>query len=91
MPEEAQIRGLHGLAESEAAKVLGPIKMSLDRVIENQLSKANSRTVDGDRQLNGTVSSWPQPNIHQSRQLSAGMSCTMLVTFSHISLGTLSS
>ncbi|KAJ5144478.1 hypothetical protein N7526_001986 [Penicillium atrosanguineum] len=31
LPEEAERRGLHALAESEAAKVLGPIKASLDR------------------------------------------------------------
>ena len=89
LPEEAQTRGLHALAEDEAAKVLGPIKVSLDRVMENQLSEANFHT--GDRHANRTVSNWPQPDIPQPRQLSAGMSCTMLVAFSHINLGTPSS
>lgn len=89
MPEEAQTRGLHALAEDEAAKVLGPIKVSLDRVMENQLSEANFHT--GDRHANRTVSNWPQPDIPQPRQLSAGMSYTMLVAFSHLNLGTPSS
>lgn len=59
--------------------------------MENQLSEANLHTVDEDRQSNRTVSNWPQPDIPQPRQLSAGMSCTMLVAFSHINLGTPSS
>ncbi|KAJ6112281.1 hypothetical protein N7523_002103 [Penicillium sp. IBT 18751x] len=44
LPEEAERRGLHALAESDAAKVLGPIKASLDRVMENHLSEANFHT-----------------------------------------------
>jgi hypothetical protein len=91
LPEEAQTRGLHALAEDEAAKVLGPIKASLDRVMESQLSEANAHIVDVNRQSNRTGSNWPQPDIPQSRPHSAGMSCTMLATFSHINSGTPSS
>ena len=85
LPEEAQTRGLHALAEDEAAKVLGPIKASLERVMESQLSEANAHIVDESRQSNRT---WPQLDIPQIRQPSAGMSCKMLATFSHINSGT---
>lgn len=88
LPEEAQTRGLHALAEDEAAKVLGPIKASLERVMESQLSEANAHIVDENRQSYRT---WPQSDIPQIRQPSAGMSCKMLATFSHINSGTPSS
>lgn len=88
LPEEAQTRGLHVLAEDETAKVLGPIKASLERVMESQLSEANAHIVDENRQSYRT---WPQSDIPQIRQPSAGMSCKMLATFSHINSGTPSS
>ncbi|KAI2735866.1 hypothetical protein DTO013E5_8941 [Penicillium roqueforti] len=69
LPEEAQTRGLHALAEDEAAKVLGPIKASLERVMESQLSEANAHIVDENRQSYRT---WPQSDIPQIRQPSAG-------------------
>ncbi|KAG0158450.1 hypothetical protein PDIDSM_5964 [Penicillium digitatum] len=73
LPEEAQTRGLHALAEDEAAKVLGPIKASLERVMESQLSEANAHIVDESRQSNRT---WPQLDIPQIRQPSAGTPCS---------------
>ncbi|KAJ6018473.1 hypothetical protein N7522_001937 [Penicillium canescens] len=72
LPKEAQARGLHALAEDETTKVLGPIKTSLDRVMESRLSEANTHIMDEDRQGNRTASNWPQPDIPQSRQISAG-------------------
>ena len=91
LPEEAETRGLHALAEGEAAKILGPIKASLDRAMTNKLSEANFHTVNEDRQPKRTLSNWPRPEISQPRQLSTGMSYTMLLASSHINLGTLSS
>ncbi|OQE09333.1 hypothetical protein PENFLA_c107G02405 [Penicillium flavigenum] len=73
LPEEAQTRGLHALAEDETAKVLGPIKASLGRVMESQLSEANTHMVDENRQSNRTGSNWPQPDIPQSRRPSTGI------------------
>lgn len=86
LPEEAQTRGLHALAEDETAKVLGPIKASLDRVMESQLSEANTHMEN--RQSNRTGSNWPQPDIPQSRRPSTGMSCTRVEAFSHINSAT---
>ncbi|KAJ9482571.1 hypothetical protein VN97_g10855 [Penicillium thymicola] len=88
LPKEAQTRGLHALAEDETAKVLGPIKASLDRVMESQLSEANTHMVDENRQSNRTGSNWPQPDIPQSRRPSTGMSSTRVEAFSHINSAT---
>ncbi|KAG0156250.1 hypothetical protein PDIDSM_3427 [Penicillium digitatum] len=88
LPEEAQTRGLHVLAEDETAKVLGPIKASLDRVMESQLSEANTHMVDENRRSNMAGSNWPQPDIPQSHRPSTGMSGTRVEAFSHINSAT---
>ncbi|KAJ5887373.1 hypothetical protein N7495_007414 [Penicillium taxi] len=70
LPEQAHIRGLHTLAEEETAKILGPIQVSLHRVLENQLSQANT---NGDRQYSPNS---PQLDISRCHQRDAGMTCT---------------
>lgn len=50
LPEEARTRGLHILAEKEAAKVFEPFMALLVQVIENQLSVASVQTaIEGRR------------------------------------------
>lgn len=88
LPEEAQTRGLHVLAEGEAAKILEPIQGPLLEVMESQLSEANFHLVGEDRQSNRTRSNGSQPDTPRSHQLIASMFYTLLSAFSHVFLGT---
>jgi hypothetical protein len=89
LPEEAQSRGLHALAEHEAAQILSPIKASLFRLIENQLSEANPRALGRDRNLNRNAFDDIQPGTPQLCQPSAGKFFTILTTFAprHLIMG----
>ncbi|GLA55940.1 hypothetical protein AnigIFM63604_003288, partial [Aspergillus niger] len=68
LPEEAERRGLHTLAEDEVAKVLGPTKAALDQVIENHLSQANSQVSSDDERPCGTGDDWLQSKLPRSCQ-----------------------
>jgi hypothetical protein len=83
LPEEAERRGLHILAEGEVANVLRPTKAALDQVIENHLSEANFQVPSDDGRPRGTGDDWLQSRLPQFCQASAGMSstCTVLVQY----------
>lgn len=87
LPEEAQTRGLHVLAEGEAAKILEQIQGPLLQVMKSQLSETNFHLVGEDRQSNRTGSKGSQLDTPRSNQLIAGMFYTPLTAFSHIFLG----
>lgn len=78
LPEAAERRGLHSLAEGEVTKILGPTKAALHRVIKNQLLKANLRIADQDERSTARIHclQWEPPQTHQA---SAGMSSTAFI------------
>lgn len=78
LPEAAERRGLHSLAEDEVAKILGPTKAALDRVIENQLLKANLHLPNQDERSNAG-SHCLQLEPLRFDQASAGVSSTAFI------------
>lgn len=84
LPENAQNRDLHKSAEYEIAQIWGPMKASLDLVLERQLSETNYQRA-ARSQLNGSDEiggSHSQSDLPQTYQPSTVMSSEAQVSLS---------